>query len=75
MSQLLFDKPFDPNDTTNRVNPKLLTTVDSIRKDRTVKDKVAVTRKAFLTQDDCLCHGDFATDNILVKSSDFRVCV
>ena len=73
MSELLFDRPFDPRNKTNRCNPKLYAAIDSVRNDVNVMEKVAVTKKAFLNQNDCLCHGDFATDNILVNSDSFRV--
>ena len=73
MSELLFDKPFDPMDVTNHCQPCLHVAVDSVRKDPYVLEKVAKIKRAFLTQNDCLCHGDLSPDNILVCSSQFRV--
>ena len=73
MSVLLFDKPFNAEDKTNRCNPGVRKAADSMREDVQVKEKIAATKKAFLNQDDCLCHGDFSTDNILLNSSNFKV--
>ena len=73
MSELLFDKPFDPADQTNQCNPLLLPAIQAMRTDPQVVQKVAKVKKAFLRQDDCLCHGDLATDNVLVQSGNFRV--
>lgn len=75
MSELLFDRPFDCLDKTNHCNPLLLPSIDAVRKDEQVLEKVASIKRAFLGQDDCLCHGDLATDNILVYSNSFRVRV
>lgn len=75
MSQLLFDRPFDPKDATNRINPALLHTIDTIRFDAQVVEKVAMTKRAFLGQNDCVCHGDLGPDNILLKETDFRVSI
>lgn len=73
MSELLFDRPFNPMDVTNHCQPCLLASVELVRKDQRVLEKVASIKTAFLTQNDCLCHGDFSPDNILVSSSQFRV--
>ncbi len=73
MSELLFDRPFDPMDATNHCQPRLLAAAESMRKDTHVLENVAKIKKAFLTQNDCLCHGDLSPDNILVVPSQFRV--
>ena len=74
MSNLLFDRPLNPADSTNTCSPELLPLVDAMRKDSRIVGRVRATRQAFLTQNDCLCHGDFATDNILVTSDSFKAC-
>lgn len=73
MSELLFDRPFDAKDKTNRCHPELLPVVNAMRKNSRIIEKVRSIQRSFLMQDDCLCHGDFATDNILVTSDSFRV--
>lgn len=59
MSQLLIDRPFDPGDRPTGVRvPLLLGSVKLVREDVGVLEKVAAVKRAFLCQDDCLCHGD-----------------
>lgn len=73
MSELLFDRPFDATDATNHCQPSLLAAVESMRKDPKVLEGVVKIQKAFLSQNDCLCHGDLSPDNMLVTQDQFRV--
>ena len=73
MSELLFDRPFDPTDKSNRCHPLLTDEVGACRSDPAIIDRVKWLRQCFLSQLDCLCHGDFSCDNILVKGEEIRV--
>lgn len=74
MADLLFDRPYDANDRSNRCKPSLMEKITATRRDPDVLRRVAGLREAFIRQKDCLCHGDFACDNILVSGDSFKVC-
>ncbi len=74
MSSLLFDRPLDSADKTNTCRLELVPYVKAIRDNSELVEKVKKVQKAFLTQNDCLCHGDFSTDNIMVTPDYFKVC-
>lgn len=71
MSELLFDKLYKPEDQS--YSREFHADIDSMKSDPAFAERIAAVKTAFLNQDDCLCHGDFATDNILIKSGDFKV--
>ena len=73
MAELLFDRPFNPEEKSNTYNPQLTSDVERIRGDGEVLSQVAKLKRAFLQQNDCLCHGDLATDNVMVTGAQFRV--
>lgn len=73
MSELLFDRPFNPSDKSNQCNPHLFSEVEEFRTDLTVLSRVKTLRQCFLGQMDCVCHGDFSCDNVLVWQDEFRV--
>ena len=73
MAELLFDRPYDADDKSNRCKPSLMDKITATRNDPDVLRYVAGLREAFLQQTDCLCHGDFACDNILVSGGSFKV--
>ena len=75
MASFLFDRPFSLSDASNRCNPLLTGELAALRSDAAVLSRVAKLRNDFLTQEDCLCHGDFSTDNILVKEKEFKVYI
>ena len=73
MAELLFDRPFNLEERSNTCNPQLTTKVERIRSDPEILTRLAELKRAFLHQDDCLCHGDLATDNVMVTGEQFRV--
>ena len=73
MAELLFDRPFNSEERSNTCNPQLTSEVERIRRDPEILAQLAKFKKAFLEQDDCLCHGDLATDNVMVTGEQFRV--
>ena len=73
MSELLFDRPFNSTEQSNTINHHLSEEVQQIRGDAVVLCEVAKLKTAFLQQNDCLCHGDLATDNVMVTEGEFRV--
>ena len=73
MAQFLFDRPYNAKDPSNTCNPLLAKEIDSVRKDPVILSQVAQLRTEFLEQLDCLCHGDFACDNIFVAGDLFKV--
>ena len=73
MAELLFDRPFNSEEKSNTCNPQLTSEVERIRRDPEILAQLAKLKKAFLEQDDCLCHGDLATDNVMVTGEQFRV--
>ena len=75
MASFLFDRPFSLNDASNRCNLLLTGELATLRSDAAILSRVAKLRNDFLTQEDCLCHGDFSTDNILVKEKEFKVYI
>lgn len=76
MSELLFDRPFSSEERSNSVNPSLSHEVRQIRCDMEVLSQVTKLKRDFLQQDDCLCHGDLAIDNIMVNNEgEFKVGV
>lgn len=76
MSELLFDRPFSSEERSNTVNPLLSHEVRQIRCDKEVLSQVTKLKRDFLQQDDCLCHGDLAIDNIMVNNEgEFKVCI
>ena len=74
MSDLLFDRPLNAEDKTNNCHPELLPLANAMRSNYNIVDKVRKIQQDFLTQNDCLCHGDFSADNILVTRGSFKVC-
>ena len=73
MAELLFDRPFNSEEKSNTCNPQLAAEVERIRSDPEILTRLAELKRAFLHQDDCLCHGDLATDNVMVTGEQFRV--
>ena len=73
MSELLFDRPFNSTEQSNKINHHLSEEVQQVRGDAVVLCEVAKLKTAFLQQNDCLCHGDLATDNVMVTEGEFRV--
>ena len=73
MSELLFDKPFNSTERSNTVNCQLSAEVELVRGDAEVLGEVAKLKTAFFEQNDCLCHGDLAIDNVMVTGDQFRV--
>ncbi len=73
MAQLLFDRPYNPTDPTNSCNPMLGHEIQATRTDSAVLSHVAQLRSDFMEQQDCLCHGDFSCDNIMVHGAAFKV--
>ena len=73
MAELLFDRPFNSEERSNTCNPQLTSEVEQIRRDPEILTQFAKLKKAFLQQNDCLCHGDLATDNVMVTREQFRV--
>ena len=73
MAELLFDRPFNSTERSNTCNHQLSVEVQQIRSDAEVLGQVAKLRKTFLQKSDCLCHGDLATDNVMVAGAHFRV--
>lgn len=73
MADLLFDRPFNSEERSNTYNPHLISEVERIRTDSGILLQLAKLKKAFLQQNDCLCHGDLAIDNIMVTEEQFRV--
>ena len=75
MSELLFDKPFNSTERSNTVNCQLSAEVQLVRGDAEILHEVAKLKTAFLEQNDCLCHGDLAIDNVMVTGDQFRVWI
>ena len=73
MAELLFDRPFNALERSNTCHPELIDEVHEIRSDRGILGQLAKLKKAFLEQNDCLCHGDLATDNVMAVGDQFRV--
>jgi 5-methylthioribose kinase len=73
MAELLFDRPFNSEERSNTCNPQLTSEVERIRRDPEILTQFSKLKRAFLQQDDCLCHGDLATDNVMVTGEQFRV--
>ena len=73
MAGFLFNRPFEPSDPSNKCNPQVASDLHEVRTDPTILSQVKELRSQFLTQEDCLCHGDFSTDNVLVNEKDFKV--
>lgn len=69
----MFDRPFNILERSNTCHPELADEVREIRSDREVLCQLAKLKKAFLEQNDCLCHGDLATDNVMAVGDQFRV--
>ena len=73
LAKLLFDKPFNSTDTSNKVNQLMSSDVEAYRTDAEILSHVSKLRESFLLQGDCFCHGDFAPDNVLMKGDEFKV--
>ena len=73
MAELLFDRPFSSEERSNTHNPQLTSEVEQMRGDPKILAQLTKLKRAFLQQDDCLCHGDLATDNVMVAEQQFRV--
>ena len=73
MAELLFDRPFNALERSNTHHPDLSAEVQEIRNNREVLGQWTKLKIAFLEQNDCLCHGDLATDNVMVTEEQFRV--
>lgn len=56
-----------------RCNPQLDTEIARTRSDSAILKRAAELRQDFLQQRDCLCHGDFSCDNIMVCRGQFKV--
>jgi len=74
MSNLLFDRPLNAEDKTNNCRPEILPHANALRRNSKIVGKVRKIQQDFLAQNDCLCHGDFSADNILVTRDSFKVC-
>lgn len=73
MAGFLFDRPYKPSDPSNKCNPQVSSDLHGVCSDPTILSRVKELRSQFLTQEDCLCHGDFSTDNVLVNENEFKV--
>lgn len=70
--EFLFRRPYDSTDLSNRCNPLIKREINATRRDPLVLQRAKELMTLFVEQKDCLCHGDFACDNILVSGGEFK---